>query len=217
MFILDGVFGHAKNDIASSINVDGNIVSPVTSAECTNKDGSQSNADSSTTCFDWSSANTKTFFEKLAANMITKYHIDGWRLDQAYQVPNAEWKKISSAVKYAATSGRPGAGYMVAEVWSGKEDINRSVFGDAAVESAFNFPLRYKLVQVLAGQEDASSDEATGREASFIANPWGYGSMATYTCRICLLITTILFDLEICCSDMIFLILSLQNLFLKIT
>ena len=133
------------------------------------------------TCFDWNSADTNTFFKNLAANMITKYDIDGWRLDQAYQVPRENWSKISSAVKSAATSGRSGAGYMVAEVWSSKENIEKTVFKDAAIESAFNFPLRYKLVQVLAGQEDTTSDEATMREASFIANPWGYGSMADYT------------------------------------
>ena len=66
-------------------------------------------------------------------------------------------------------------------MWSSKENIEKTVFKDAAIESAFNFPLRYKLVQVLAGQEDTTSDEATMREASFIANPWGYGSMADYT------------------------------------
>ena len=174
LFILDGVFGHAKNDIVSSIGG----VSPVKSAKCINKNGSQDDAGSFMTCFDWNSADTNTFFKNLAANMITKYDIDGWRLDQAYQVPRENWSKISSAVKSAATSGRSGAGYMVAEVWSSKENIEKTVFKDAAIESAFNFPLRYKLVQVLAGQEDASSDEATGREASFIANPWGYGSMA---------------------------------------
>ena len=177
LFILDGVFGHAKNDIVSSIGG----VSPSKSAKCINKNGSQDDAGSFMTCFDWNSADTNTFFKNLAANMITKYDIDGWRLDQAYQVPRENWSKISSAVKSAATSGRSGAGYMVAEVWSSKENIEKTVFKDAAIESAFNFPLRYKLVQVLAGQEDTTSDEATMREASFIANPWGYGSMADYT------------------------------------
>ena len=177
LFILDGVFGHAKNDIVSSIGG----VSPAKSAKCINKNGSQDDAGSFMTCFDWNSADTNTFFKNLAANMITKYDIDGWRLDQAYQVPRENWSKISSAVKSAATSGRSGAGYMVAEVWSSKENIEKTVFKDAAIESAFNFPLRYKLVQVLAGQEDTTSDEATMREASFIANPWGYGSMADYT------------------------------------
>ena len=178
LFILDGVFGHAKNDIVSSIGG----VSPVKSAKCINKNGSQDDAGSFMTCFDWNSADTNTFFKNLAANMITNndYGIDGWRLDQAYQVPNGDWSDISSAVKAAATPGR--LGYMVAEVWSGNpEDIEKTVFKNAAVESAFNFPLRYKLVQVLAGQEDTTSDEATMREASFIANPWGYGSMADYT------------------------------------
>ena len=177
LFILDGVFGHAKNDIVSSIGG----VSPAKSAKCINKNGSQDDAGSFMTCFDWNSADTNTFFKNLAANMITKYDIDGWRLDQAYQVPRENWSKISSAVKSAATSGRSGACYMVAEVWSSKENIEKTVFKDAAIESAFNFPLRYKLVQVLAGQEDTTSDEATMREASFIANPWGYGSMADYT------------------------------------
>lgn len=177
LFILDGVFGHAKFDIDLHINSD------VLRSKCFKADGSTENLETGSfkTCFDWGNGDIKAFFENLAKKMITKYGIDGWRLDQAYQVPNKDWINISHAVKAAATSGRLGTGYMVAEVWSGKEDINRSVFEDAAVESAFNFPLRYKLVQVLAGQEDASSDEATGREASFIANPWGYGSMATYT------------------------------------
>ena len=178
LFILDGVFGHAKNDIDSSIGV----VSPATSANCIDKDGSQANAKSSTTCFDWSNSNTNTFFKNLAANMITNndYGIDGWRLDQAYQVPNGDWSDISSAVKAAATPGR--LGYMVAEVWSGNpEDIEKTVFKNAAVESAFNFPLRYKLVQVLAGQEDPYEGQETGREASFIANEYGYGSFAKYT------------------------------------
>ena len=176
LFILDGVFGHAKSDIDSPLD-------NVRSSKCFKADGSTENLETGSfkTCFDWGNGDIKAFFENLAKKMITKYGIDGWRLDQAYQVPNKDWINISHAVKAAATSGRLGTGYMVAEVWSGKEDINRSVFEDAAVESAFNFPLRYKLVQVLAGQEDASSDEATGREASFIANPWGYGSMATYT------------------------------------
>ena len=188
LFILDGVFGHAKFDIDLHINSD------VLRSKCFKADGSTENLETGSfkTCFDWGNGVTKTFFEQLAENMITKYKIDGWRLDQAYQVPKYDWSNISDKVKGAAakTTDRHGAGYMVAEVWSGKEDIKRSVFGtaeakdgdaEAAVESAFNFPLRYKLVQVLAGQEDASSDEATGREASFIANPWGYGSMATYT------------------------------------
>jgi len=192
LFILDGVFGHAKSDIDSPLD-------NVRSSKCFKADGSTENLETGSfkTCFDWGNGVTKTFFEKLAENMITKYKIDGWRLDQAYQVPNGDWSNISRAVKVkaAATSGRPGAGYMVAEVWSGKEDIKRSVFGtaeakdgdaEAAVESAFNFPLRYKLVQVLAGQEDEQKDkkveerEATMMSASFIANDWGYGSLDEY-------------------------------------
>ena len=114
--------------------------------------------------------------------MITKYGIDGWRLDQAYQVPNGDWGKYQQAVKTAGITSRPGAGYMVAEVWSGnRSHIEETVLKNAAVESAFNFPLRYKLVQVLAGQEDPYEGEETGREALFIADEYGYGSFAKYS------------------------------------
>jgi len=182
LFILDGVFGHAKNDIVSSIEG----VSPVKSSKCFKADGSTENLETGSfmTCFDWGDGNTKTFFKTLAEKMITQYKIDGWRLDQAYQVPNGDWSNISLAVKSAAaTPNHPaGAGYMVAEVWSGDpKDIEKAVFKNAAVESAFNFPLRYKLVQVLAGQEDPYEGQETGREASFIANEYGYGSFAKYT------------------------------------
>lgn len=178
LFILDGVFGHAKNDIVSSIGG----VSPVKSAKCINKNGSQDDAGSFMTCFDWNSADTNTFFKNLASNMITKYDIDGWRLDQAYQVPRENWSKISSAVKSAATSGRPGAGYMVAEVWpDDQRQIEETVLKNAAVESAFNFPLRYKLVQTIAGQEETKDPWATLQPASGLADEYGYGSYDIYT------------------------------------
>lgn len=186
LFILDGVFGHAKRDFDSTLGV----YTPAPSDTCLTMSGVEKSktdkevygtAGSNFTCFKWNDNGTTSFFEGLAQKMITEYGIDGWRLDQAYQVPNAEWSNISTAVKTVA-SGRPGAGYMVAEVWSGNpEDIEKTVFKNAAVESAFNFPLRYKLVQVLAGQEDPYEGQETGREASFIANEYGYGSFAKYT------------------------------------
>jgi len=184
LFILDGVFGHAKNNIVSSIKdiVSSIDVSPVKSAICINKNGSQDDAKPSTTCFNWNIDDTNTFFKNLAANMITKYDIDGWRLDQAYQVPRDTWSIISSAVKSAATSGRPGAGYMVAEVWpDDQRQIEETVLKNAAVESAFNFPLRYKLVQTIAGQEETKDSWATLQPASGLADEYGYGSYDIYT------------------------------------
>ena len=186
LFILDGVFGHAISDFYSKLD----DYIPVNYDTCLTMSGVEKpktdkevygSAGSNFTCFKWDEYGTISFFEGLAKKMITEYGIDGWRLDQAYQVPNAEWTNISTAVKTVA-SARPGAGYMVAEVWSGNpEDIEKTVFKNAAVESAFNFPLRYKLVQVLAGQEDPYEGQETGREASFIANEYGYGSFAKYT------------------------------------
>lgn len=180
-FILDGVFGHASAAFNSTFKSDNCLTISGDTKSKTDKEVYGS-AGSNYTCFDWGNNElTKAFFSNLASKMISEYRVDGWRLDQAYQVPLERWKSLKQDVMQASTdAGR--LGYMVAEVWSGDpQKIQDTVFEDAAVESAFNFPLRYKLVQVLAGQEDASSDEATGREASFIANPWGYGSMATYT------------------------------------
>lgn len=172
-FILDGVFGHAKSDFSGAA---------VKSNKCTKMGGGTENASSFMTCFDWDSEETLDYYKNLATKMITEYDIDGWRFDQAYQVPNQKWKVITKAIKDAATSGRLGAGYSVAEVWSGTTgNIEDSVFKDAAVGSAFNFPLRYKLVQVIAGQENKSDGWATLQSASSLAGAYGYASVTDYS------------------------------------
>ena len=172
-FILDGVFGHASAVFNSTLM---NSYSPVMSDNCLTMSGDKKSktdkevygsAGSNFKCFNWDESNTKNFFVGLAEKMITEYHIDGWRLDQAYQVPLEEgWKSLKQEVMQASTeAGR--LGYMVAEVWSGDpQKIQDTVFKDAAVESAFNFPLRFKLVQTIAGQEETKDSWATLQPAS---------------------------------------------------
>ena len=184
-FILDGVFGHASAVFNSTLNYP-----PVMSDNCLTMSGDKKSktdkevygsAGSNFKCFNWDESNTKNFFVGLAEKMITEYHIDGWRLDQAYQVPLEEgWKSLKQEVMQASTeAGR--LGYMVAEVWSGDpQKIQDTVFKDAAVESAFNFPLRFKLVQTIAGQEETKDSWATLQPASGLADEYGYGSYDIY-------------------------------------
>ena len=174
-FILDGVFGHASAVFNSTLNYP-----PVMSDNCLTMSGDKKSktdkevygsAGSNFKCFNWDESNTKNFFVGLAEKMITEYHIDGWRLDQAYQVPLEEgWKSLKQEVMQASTeAGR--LGYMVAEVWSGDpQKIQDTVFKDAAVESAFNFPLRFKLVQTIAGQEETKDSWATLQPAVRFGN-----------------------------------------------
>lgn len=185
LFILDGVFGHARADFNSTLY----DYSPVKSDNCLTMSGDKKSktdkevygsAGSNSTCFDWDNDQTKAFFYKLASEMISKYGVDGWRLDQAYQVPLERWKSLKQDVMQASTeAGR--LGYMVAEVLSGvPKDIQNTVFNGASVESAFNFPLRFKLVQTIAGQEETKDSWATLQPASGLADEYGYGSYDIY-------------------------------------
>lgn len=105
------------------------------------------------------------FYKEVAIYWIEQLHIDGWRLDQAYQVPLADWVQIRQAVEQASqrvtyinadgVAVNP-LGYMVAEVWKGESDIARQAYGEAqtpALCSAFDFPMRYRIVETLAVNE----------------------------------------------------------------
>jgi hypothetical protein len=64
---------------------------------------------------------------------------------------------------------------MVAEDWSDAGTIANRTFGPAAnpiLHSAFDFPVRYAVVGVLAGEESGLS----GRPASVISESWAYGA-----------------------------------------
>ncbi len=66
-------------------------------------------------------------------------------------------------------------GYMVAEDWSGAQTIANRAFGTNAnpiLDSAFDFPVRYATVGVLAAEENGWS----GRPASVLGDSWSYGA-----------------------------------------
>ena len=107
------------------------------------------------------------FYLEFANYWIDALEIDGWRLDQAYQVPIEYWRKIRSAVETKCTQRKQAGykwgtlGYMVAEVWdTDAARIQNAVYGpnsNPALYSAFDFPLRYALVRTLAGDENKYS------------------------------------------------------------
>ncbi|MFP5392771.1 MAG: alpha-amylase family glycosyl hydrolase [Gammaproteobacteria bacterium] len=163
---FDGVFGHHKADVAASPSglkpAGGN--DPV----------------------DYSKPETLAFYQEVADYWIRELKIDGWRLDQAYQVPVSAWASLRATVQQASQAvsyvGANGAtvhplGYMVGEVWRGESDIAQQAYGSnatPALGSAFDFPLRYRVVQTLATEESGAS----GRPASNIAS--GFATYAAY-------------------------------------
>ncbi|MGC3996275.1 MAG: alpha-amylase family glycosyl hydrolase [Anaeromyxobacter sp.] len=125
------------------------------------------------------------FYTELAKYWVRELKIDGWRLDQAYQVPVGYWDDLRSAVAQASEevtyvdgdgeTVHP-LGYMVAEVWSGEGQISSAAYGSnasPALASAFDFPTRYRLVQVLAAQEDIEASYAKNGPASRLNEAFG--------------------------------------------
>ncbi len=118
------------------------------------------------------------FFSEVAAHWIAEYKIDGWRLDQCYQVGLGEygegngdncftggrnyWYDIRTAVENASNSntGTWGTmGYMVGEHWNGdasiiqRGSVDKGSAPGYGLRSCFDFPSRYKLVQSMATEE----------------------------------------------------------------
>ncbi|MGR5161531.1 alpha-amylase family glycosyl hydrolase [Vibrio owensii] len=105
------------------------------------------------------------FYKEVATYWVKELKIDGWRLDQAYQVPTDAWTQIRKAVDEASQSvtytNAEGEqvnplGYMVAEIWKGESEIASDAYGaadDPALCSAFDFPMRYRVVETLAVNE----------------------------------------------------------------
>lgn len=115
------------------------------------------------------------FFKEVASYWVKELKIDGWRLDQAYQVPLDAWVEIraavqeaSSSVTYTNSAGETVSplGYMVAEIWKGESDIAAEAYGsedNPALCSAFDFPVRYALVQALAVEESGTNNPTPAR------------------------------------------------------
>jgi len=166
---FDAVFGHHKGDLAPSPT--GKL--PVDSTDPADYFGDPAGYPGRVV--DYDDPRSLAFFKEVATWWIDEIGIDGWRLDQAYQVPLEAWREIRAAVE-RASARRGGPGYLVAEIFSGADDIAAQSFGtDAApaLASAFDFPLRWATAGVLASEEDPSKSR---RPASTLAEPWAYGA-----------------------------------------
>lgn len=114
---------------------------------------------------------SEEFYSEVAAYWITELNIDGWRLDQAYQVPTESWKNIRKAVDTASQNttytNNKGEkvhplGYMVAEIWNNENYITQTGYGadnNPALCSAFDFPVRYRVVETFAANENSVSNK----------------------------------------------------------
>ena len=99
---------------------------------------------------DYSDPDTLEFFKTVATFWIDEVGIDGWRLDQAYQVPIDEWRKIREATDAAALRNGKSTVYLFGEFWRSRDEINREAYGpesNPALESAFDFPGRELIFQ----------------------------------------------------------------------
>lgn len=168
--ILDGVFGHHKGNIPPSPK--GNTVTggndPV------------------------SYPGSLEFYKEVATYWIEEYGIDGWRLDQAYQVATGPhdnktfqdknyWQDIRKEVERVSNARKARGekwgtlGYMVAEIWDGGgQSILKNAYqgynGEKGLLSAFDFPTRYDLVKVLATGEHTNEAGAYNQPASRLKN-----------------------------------------------
>ncbi|MCG8441871.1 MAG: alpha-amylase family glycosyl hydrolase [Caulobacterales bacterium] len=176
--IFDAPFGHHKGAVAPAPS---GLV-PVDSRDPADYGGSP--ADAVGRVVDFSAPDSVAFYEEVAAFWVDALGVDGWRLDQAYQVPPHALRAIGAAVDAAAARRRAAGegwgvrGYRVAEVFKAAPEI-AAIFGDEAgpaVGSAFDFPTRYALVQVLAGDESGLA----GAPASTLAADWAMGAHALY-------------------------------------
>ena len=162
--ILDGVFGHASG--LGVVSQSPNGLKPVFTNDATELCTPSANQ----TCVDYASPDSLAFFKEVVSHYVTQYGIDGWRLDQAYQVPNSALAALRSEVESAAAARKAAGeawgtlGYMVAEVWKGNDDIAKYAYGtetQPALTSAFDFNMRYGLVQALGVEESGASGDAT--------------------------------------------------------
>ena len=110
---------------------------------------------------------SEDFYSEVAAYWISELKIDGWRLDQAYQVPTESWvnirKSVDNASKNTTYTNNKGEqvnplGYMVAEIWNNENYITETGYGEEgnpALCSAFDFPLRFRVTETFAVNESS--------------------------------------------------------------
>ncbi|KAH0790830.1 Alpha amylase, catalytic domain containing protein [Histomonas meleagridis] len=127
------------------------------------------------------------FYKEVATYWIREYEIDGWRLDQCYQVyqnGHNYWHEIREAVQSVCNERKSQGkqwgtlGYMVGEHWSGASEIQSQTYSQDGLKSAFDFPSRYNLVQVIAQEESGAGGYGVGTLTNVFKTPSekGYSS-----------------------------------------
>ncbi|WP_429054931.1 alpha-amylase family glycosyl hydrolase [Aeromonas veronii] len=163
---LDGVFGHVNKVGVSKPSPEGRL--PALTSGGAGYPGQ---------LVDYSKPESLAYFKEVARYWVEQYGIDGWRLDQAYQLGLDDWRAIRSEVEQASAARKAAGqqwgtlGYMVGEVWKGADDIRAQAYGSSdnpALSSAFDFPLRYGIVQALAVEESGKG----GQGASVLDASW---------------------------------------------
>ncbi len=155
--ILDGVFGHHRS----------------TGVSKDSPNGKRPSGGSNPVKY----PDSLDYYKEVAQYWIENYKIDGWRFDQCYQVGLGDngkncntgghnyWYEIRTAIKEsAAKNGTKGQewgtlGYTVGEHWNGDSaqiqagSVNPGTAAGYGLQSCFDFPSRYKIVQMFAVEE----------------------------------------------------------------
>ncbi len=176
---LDGVFGHFRTDI-NNTSPKGNKLT--ITQKCLGSNLMPYTPPEHTSCADFDDqGQSLEYIKEVASYYVENYKIDGWRLDQAYQVPLKDLHELkttvedaSSKVTYTNSKGETvhPLAYMVAEIWSSNPVIAKTAYGykkDEGLDSAFDFGMRYSLVQALATEEWMKSDHSGYRLAEGLA------------------------------------------------
>ena len=176
---LDGVFGHFRSDL-NNTSPKGNKVT--NTQKCLGGELTYYTPPEHTSCADFDDkGQSLAYMKEVATYYVENFKIDGWRLDQAYQVPLKDLheiktavEEISSKVTYTNAKGEivhPLA-YLVAEIWASNPVIAKTAYGykkDEGLDSAFDFGMRYPIVQALATEEWMKADHSGFRLAEGLA------------------------------------------------
>ncbi len=151
--ILDGVFGHHGGVTEPSPS--GYVLDSTVTLSDRGEAGGTGNV---------SYPGSLDYIKEVATYWIDKYGIDGWRLDQSYQMTQGGhnyWKEIRQAVEAAAQARKDRGeqwgtlGYMVGEDWGDAEGINKRSLRDLGLVSVFDFDGKERIsgpMQELTGE-----------------------------------------------------------------
>ncbi|KAL7722951.1 Glycosyl hydrolase family 13 catalytic domain-containing protein [Entamoeba marina] len=161
--ILDGVFGHWKSSICG---VDSVVESPNGNLPVALEEPYPSIEEDSEKLLFASYPDSLDFFIEVAQYWITEFNIDGWRLDQSYQLRSSDGTEyvddIREAVETLCDERKEAGeewgilGYVVGEYFYGGYDRIITLYGDEGdtLYSFFDFPSYYELMRVFGENYD---------------------------------------------------------------